>query len=147
MKRTAILTAAYASFLVFSLMTLFFGETGVIALNRLQDRNSHLEGNIADLERRREELSARLGALRSDPEAIVVAARSLGLYREGDEVVVFRRSEVHRSVPAAGRVLRMVPAPSVDENLFRVLAAAAGALALLIAFAARRSSHARSPQR
>ncbi len=145
MKQSAILTALYATFLTFSLLALFFGETGVVALKKLEDRNGHLEVNMADLERHGMELSARLGALRSDPEAIIVEARSLGLYREDDAVVMFRNLETQRKLPQAGRVLRMVPAPVGGEGILRILAASVGLVALFVTLILGRMEHAAAP--
>ena len=147
MKRSAVFAALYAAFLVFSLLSLFFGETGVVALKRLEDRNGHLEANMADLEKRGSDLSARLASLRSDPEAIVIEARSLGLYRADDSVVVFEDLGSRRGIPDAGRVLRMVPAPTVNENVLRILALSAGAAAFFLAMIVGRRTDAPAPRR
>jgi hypothetical protein len=144
MKRSVVAAAFYAAFITYSLLTLFLGETGVVALNRLEESNGHLEVNMTDLEERGAELSSRLESLMRNPEAIVVEARSLGLYRQDDSVVVFRNLESRRRITDAGRVLRMASAPSVDENVFLILAAAAGIATLFVALALRRSDHVRA---
>lgn len=131
MKLSAFLAALYISFLTFSLLALFIGETGVTSLDRLSIRNRALSSNLDDLVTKQGDLTARLDSLRSDPESIVIEARALGLYRSGDRVVEFRNIETQRTLPNAGQVLDLLPLPRTDENLFRVISLVAGIIVLL----------------
>lgn len=132
MKRSVFLAAFYVSFLTFSLLSLFFGETGVTALDKIRKRNQSLSVNMADLSRKQTVLTAKLDALRSDPESIVIEARSLGLYQIGDKVVRFRNLDPIYTLPDAGQVLHLVPLQRVDESLLRVFAIATGIVILLL---------------
>jgi len=131
MNRSVFLAALYVFFLTFSLLSLFFGETGVTALDKIRVRNHLLSGNLTVLDSKQEDLLARLSALRSDPESIVVGARALGLYRSGDNVVQFRNMKSVHDLPDAGGVLHLLPLVQTDENLLRVFATAAGGIFLL----------------
>ena len=132
MKRSVFLFALYVSFLTFSLLTLFFGETGVTSLDKLRIRNQSLSGNMADLEDKQSDLTARLDSLRSDPESIVVEARALGLYRKEDKVVRFRNLNPIHPLPDAGQVLHLVRLQPADESLLRVFSLASGTVVLLL---------------
>jgi len=131
MKLSVFLVALYVFFLTFSLLSLFFGETGVTALDRIRIRNQSLAANLAVLDSKHRELAGRLTSLRSDSESIVVGARALGLYREYDKVVQFRNMNPGHSLPDAGRVLHPVPLQRTDESLLRVFSIAAGIIFLL----------------
>lgn len=131
MKLSSFLAALYISFLTFSLLALFFGETGVTSLDRLRIRNGALTSNLDDLVNKQGDLAARLESLRSDPESIVIEARALGLYRRGDQVVQFRNLETRRALPNAGQVLNLLPLPRTDENLLRVISLVAGIIVML----------------
>jgi len=131
MKRSVFLAALYVFFLTFSLLSLFFGETGVTALDKIRVRNQLLSGNLTVLDSKQEDLLARLTALRSDPESIVVGARALGLYRSNDKVVQFRNMESVHDLPDAGGVLHLLPLVQTDESLLRVFAMASGIIFLL----------------
>ena len=131
MKRSVFLVALYVFFLTFSLLSLFFGETGVTALDKIRVRNQLLSGNLAVLDSKKEDLVAKLTALRSDPESIVVGARALGLYRADDKVVQFRNMNYSHLLPDAGGILHLSPLPQTDESLLRIFAIAAGIIFML----------------
>jgi cell division protein FtsB len=132
MKRSAFLTALYVSFLSFSLLTLFFGKTGVTSLDKLRIRNLALSSNLSDLGAKQVNLTAKLDSLRSDPESIVIEARALGLYRVGDKVVRFRNLQSLHTLPDAGQVLHLLPLQRTDESLIRVFSLASGIIFLLL---------------
>lgn len=131
MKPSVFLVALYVFFLTFSLLGLFFGETGVIALDKIRIRNQSLAVNLAVLDSKNAELSAKLMTLRSDSESIVIGARALGLYQTDDKVVQFRNLNSVHSLPDAGSVLHLVPLRRADESLLRVLSISAGIIFLL----------------
>lgn len=133
MKLSAFLAALYVSFLTFSLLSLFFGETGVTSLDRIRIRNLSLSANLDDLENKQADLTARLEALRSDPESIIIEARALGLYRRGDRVVQFRNLKTRYNLPNAGQVMHLSPLERNDESLLRVFALISGIILLLMA--------------
>lgn len=132
MKRSAFLAALYVSFLTFSLLSLFFGETGVTALDRIRIRTRYLSENLADLEIKQSGLTSKLDSLRSDPDSIVIEARALGLYRNDDNVVRFNNLNPVRPLPDAGQVLHLVPMQRAEEGLLRVFAIASGIVVILL---------------
>ena len=131
MKPSVFIVAIYIFFLTFSLLSLFFGETGVTALDRIRNRNHLLSGNIDLLDMKQGNLVASLTMLRSDPDSIVVEARALGLYRKNERVIQFRNLNPVHSLPDAGKVLHLSPVSQTDESLLRIIAASSGIIFLL----------------
>ena len=132
MKRSAISGPLYVSFLCFSLIVLFFGKTGVSSLEQLNRQRDALMMNLTELEMNRDRLGARLESLRRDPQAVVVEARSLGLFPVGEHVLVFENNQTKRTWPEAGIVLNPDEIDFIDENLFRIIALSAGILVLVV---------------
>ena len=131
MKPTVFLAALYVFFLTFSLLSLFFGETGVTALDKVRIRNQLLSENLSLLDSKQKALVSKLSSLRSDPESIVVGARALGLYREEDKVIEFRNLRSVHLLPDAGSVLHLSPMQHTDESLLRIIAGSSSVLFLL----------------
>ena len=123
--------ALYVSFVTFSVLSLFFGETGVASIEKLNDRRRVLSANMSDLESRQVYLKSMLSTLRSDPEAVIVEARSLGLYRDDDFVVRFDNLDFYRGRPEAGQVLRLSQMRKTEEGFLRLLSLVAGLVVLL----------------
>ena len=125
------MSSIYAFFLTYSLSMLLFGGTGITSLGRLVERNRLLEANLGDLDHKKNELIDRLAALRSDPQAIAIEARSMGLYRNEERAVLFGNLEQSNALPDAGRVLALAPIPEGREDLFRIFSVVVGVIVLL----------------
>jgi len=143
MKPTVLIVPLYAMFMTFSILSLFFGQTGVVALERLEDRNRTLARNLDDLEIKHNDLMARFSTLRSDPEALVIESRSIGLYRNSDYIVRFNRIDSSPLIPDAGGVLNLSPVRKYDETILRVVSAGVGLIALIAIFLTRKVFRAR----
>jgi hypothetical protein len=131
---------ALLAYAVASLLVYLFGDSGVVALDRLADYRTRLERNVTELERLNLSLQAELASLRADPQRTLVLARDLGLYRSDDRVL---RIEGGSSVPEpyeVGTLLRL-KAPRVDRGpwLKTGVLVAAAAAALLVFLLGRRS--------
>ena len=133
MKRTAYLTAAYLAFVTLSLLTVFFGKTGVGALQRLAAERAAQSENLQGLESTYRDLTQRLGDLRTNPQSIIVEARGLGLVKPGERMIHFNGTEASEALPDPGRVLRAGKATGADEGLFRLLAFIVGVTVVLAA--------------
>jgi len=126
MKHSIFLITLYIFFLTFSLLSLFFGKTGITSLEKIRTRNQLLSGNLSLLDSKQENLRAKLADLRSNPESIVIGARALGLYKTDERVVHFRNLNPIHSLPDAGGVLYLFPLHQTDESLLRFFSAASG---------------------
>jgi len=132
MIRSALLIALYVNFLTFSLLSVFFGGTGATSFDKLRQHNLTLEANISELESKQLNLSSTLGSLRSNPESIIIEARSLGLYRKGDGVIYFKNFEPVYAVPETDQRFYPRALRQADENILRLFSMAAAVVAFLI---------------
>ena len=143
MKRSVLLGSVYAVFLTCSLLSLLFGETGVTALARLTELNRRLESNLEDLYRKRGQLVSRLSDMRSDSEAIAIEARSMGLYNQGERVLLSEGLGEPNVLPEAGSLLSIEPLlPRRRKDGFRYAAAAVGVIVLLFGLISQRTANA-----
>ena len=134
-----------AAFLVYSLLSFLFGPSGVAALEDGRLYRSRLEENLGDLQARHRDLSRRFRILETDPEQILLEARSYGWIREGEKLIVVRgRDEAPRSELTAGDILLFEERPAPDTALFRTAALAAAALSLILSVLWRRFGEQRS---
>ena len=126
------LSALYAAFFTYSLLSMFFGNAGVLAQERQNRRMGILSGHVESLETRRLALEARFNTLRGNADAVMIEARSLGLYVPGQKVAVFRNLEPLAPVAEAAPPVRPAPLPQTDRSGLRLTSAAAGVLVLLL---------------
>ncbi len=133
----------YAGFLLYCVLSLFFGPVGLLAYRRLEARKTAMEANLGELGTIRESLNAEIDSLKSDPDRAALEARSLGYLRK-DETAVILSARVE-SVPAidSGKVLPYAePAALGDSELKEIcLGAFLAMMALLLG--PRRSRSAR----
>ncbi len=85
-----------------------------------------------ELDSHHDDLKTILTSLRSDPEAIVVEARSLGLFRKNQSVAYFNTRDVVKPRYDAGSVLRLNPLLKRDNDFLRIASLVAGILVILI---------------
>jgi len=139
MIRSALLVALYVNFLSFSLLSLFFGGTGATSFEKLREHNLRLEANISELESKQVDLNNMLGSLRSNPESIIIEARSLGLYRKEDGVIYLRNFEPVHRIPETDQKFYPRSLRQADEGILRVFSMAAAIVALLLSLVARKA--------
>lgn len=132
-------------FLAASAVIFFIGDSGLLAHRSLDRYRETLAANVESLRNRNKELNAELSSLRDNPERTIVMSRSLGLYRQGDEVVKLEGVPPHSSLYAVGDLLKLQKTRETRSATFK--AAAVGVCLLLFAFvffssrASRRRAH------
>ncbi len=142
MKFRYVASGLYAVFLTYSLFALFFGTSGMAAQEKLRSRQKLLSANLSDLTEKQERLSSMLSSLKSSPESVTVGARSLGLVREGDYLVLIHSGEEQWKEPDTGEVLQLNAIPTSDNRFLRILSLLAGLVVFVIAFAAGKGGNA-----
>lgn len=147
MTRSVLLGSVYAVFLTCSLLSLLFGETGVTALARLAELNRRLESNLDDLHRKRGHLISRLADMRGSSETIAIEARSMGLYNDGEQVLLSESLGEPNVLPEAGRVLSIEPPRERREDRFRYAGTAVGIIVFLFGVISRRAPNAHQARR
>jgi cell division protein FtsB len=84
----------YAALALYCVLSALFGQDGVIAYRKLEERKAAMAANLSLLVAQRESLNAELESLKSDPDRAALEARSLGYLRKGEtEVILMDRVE------------------------------------------------------
>lgn len=132
-------------FSVASLLICLFGDSGVFAYKRLDSYRNDLAANVERLRARNLALTEELTNLKDSPERNLVMARSIGLYRPGDEVVRLEGLPPRTHTYEVGDLLRLKRVKTTRNPIFK--AAGLGVSALLAGFAifmsraSRRKAH------
>jgi|GEM_PF-712131 len=145
-KWSAIVGACYVAFLTNALLSLFFGAAGVGVTASSRARTRLLLENVENLEERQLQLTAKLEALRSDPESVIIEARALGFYRDYEGVIHIQNLESARTVLETGNVLYLKPPRPSNQNTLKIIALAAGLLMLFLSLVNRNFRHAASAE-
>ena len=132
-----------AVFVAASAAIFFFGDSGLLAHGSLEGYRESLAANVEHLKIRNRALNAELANLRDNPEHTIVLSRSLGLYRQGDEVVKLEGVPPRAALYAVGDLLKQQKIRETRSATFK--AAAVGITLLLFAFVffLSRASHRR----
>jgi cell division protein FtsB len=138
MKIPRIVVYAALSFVVTSLLYLFFGSGGLLDYGRLLHYRTALERNIDDLKTIHDRLLAEVQALGSDPERLALKARELGYFREGEKVIRIAGRERGRDHYTVGRLLRRKARRPRADRVFRVVALGLPLLFILVSMVLRR---------
>jgi cell division protein FtsB len=107
-------------FLLASLLIWALGDSGLRATARLDRYRASLEANVESLRARNQALEADLKRLREDPEANVLLARELGLYRPNDEVIRIEGLTRRREAYAVGTLLRQRRSSAPQNPWFKM---------------------------
>lgn len=97
---------AACGFVIASLLTWVFGDSGLRASARLERYRANLEANVESLRSRNAALEAELSRLREDPAENELLARELGLYRPGDRVLRVEGLSARPRLYSVGTMLR-----------------------------------------
>ena len=71
----------------YSVLTFFFGESGVYSQKKLEDEQNNVVKNIEDITHKGVELDVLIKNLTSDEETIKIFAHDLGYVAEGETIV------------------------------------------------------------
>jgi cell division protein FtsB len=120
-------------FIIASALIFLFGDSGLTAYGNLDRYREKLAANVEDLHQRNTLLTADLNSLRKGSERAVVLARSIGLYRSGDEVVKLEGRPTHGEPTAIGNLVKLRKTSDARNSVFK--SAAMGISAILLAYA------------
>jgi len=102
--------------------------------------------NLGSLEKKQLELTAKLEALRSDPESVIIEARALGFHRHEEEMIHIRNLWPSRTVLKEGDVLYLKPPEPSNQDSHKIIAVATGLLTLFLSMMKRNSRYADSAE-
>jgi hypothetical protein len=141
MKRFAL--ALYAGFLTYLLASVLLGPASPSSMRALAEERSRIQANLEDLRRLKADYERRIGALRSDPSAQALAARSLGYLAQGERLVRVEGLPPKKRRAVAGRILSLKEGSAPGRALALPIGASVFALVLLAgAVVTKESNHA-----
>jgi cell division protein FtsB len=132
-----------AVFVAASAVIFFFGDSGLLAHESLDRYRARLAANVENLKSRNMALDAELASLRDNPEHNIVMARSLGLYRPGDEVVKLEGVTPRAALYAVGDLLKLQKTTETRSAIFKASAVGVSLLLLACAYFSARASRRR----
>ncbi len=131
-------------FIITSALIFFFGDSGLAAYSSLDRYREKLAANVDDLRQRNSDLAADLASLRNNPERTVVLARSIGLYRSGDQVVKLEGRSSRAEPTAIGSLLKLRKTHDARNSIFKSTAICASVVLLAFAGISLRRSRRRA---
>jgi cell division protein FtsB len=138
MKIPRIVVYAALSFVITSLLYLFFGSGGLLDYGRLLRYRAAMEQNIAELKTINDRMLAEVQALGSDPERLALKARELGYFREAEKVIRIAGQDRGRDYYTVGRLLRRKAGRPRADWVFRVVGLGLPVLFVLVSMVLRR---------
>jgi cell division protein FtsB len=138
MRVPRIVVFALIGFVVAALLLFFFGRGGVLDYRGLLAYRSAVADNVADLERINSELQSQVQALGSDSERLILQARELGYFREGERVIRTDARARSGTSYTVGRVLHRGAKPARADWPYRTVGLALPLLLVLLSAVLRR---------
>ncbi len=114
--------AFFSGVLIYLVLQLFFGSTGIIAYSKALEQAEQLRQSISDMQKIGDRMSSEARVLRGDPRRILVEARSIGYWRSNERVVLLSGYGAQSSEVSPGTIF-ILSERNVDyRSIFRVIA-------------------------
>jgi cell division protein FtsB len=107
MKAARLVLLLSVGFLLRSLSLFLWGSGGLADYRKVEAGRGQLRANIEELKRINSGLRREVESLGSDPERVVLEARRLGYFREGQRVVRFQGKNAPPSSFILGSLIRV----------------------------------------
>ena len=127
-----IIISACIGYILYAVLNLVLGSSGIAAMKELEEMKQELEKNIEIIEENYAILSNELTGLRNSAEKIAVEARSIGYYRENEGIVVVDGYEGRKNFYTLGKLVTVDMKEKPRKPLFRAASFAALLLSLII---------------
>jgi cell division protein FtsB len=135
MKAVKYLFALWAGVLIYTLMSFFFGATGVSAYRQLQNEAKKQEANIRDLKLLNAELENTMNSLLYDKDTLVLYAREQGYATAQERFVrIVDLGGSQKPVYSAGETVIAAEPQFISDKIIRIIAFCT-AISLLICMA------------
>jgi cell division protein FtsB len=134
MKLQKPLIALWAAFVLSCLISIVFGESGIIATSRLEAEKERLAENMTALRRLNGELEGSLQSLTSDPDALTLRAREMGYSAASDEryIRIPGLAASQRRTAQAGNYLRAAYPAAIPDSSIRIIGTVSGVLLFVL---------------
>ena len=120
-KGLYVVASAYVGFVVYALLTFFFGRSGIARLNEMEQHRALLERNIIELEDIGVALENKRDALLHDTEEIAMLARRLGYFKNSDVRVITPDRTFPPLSRTLGKMIGQYSSPSRSTTLYRAI--------------------------
>jgi len=120
MKSHSIALCLVLGAILSSLLVFAFGSGGIAGYRELEGYQEVLANNIQDLKRINRSLLEQLESLRSDPESILLQARELGYFREGERVIKIEGYRPGAGYTTVGKIIRRGPEGKDRDWIFKL---------------------------
>ena len=133
MKKIHILLSASIGTLIYVLVNLFFGSSGIWAESQLIKQRNLLSENVISIQKINNELELEYTALLNDPEVIASYAHSLGFVQDGEYIVKFTGiPTMSEKVYSAGKYYVCQPVEFVSERVCKILGLSVFVLCMIL---------------
>ena len=127
-----IIISLYVGYVVYSLLMLAYGQSGLVALGELKDYREKLVLNLAEIQETHNELRSEIDLLRSDGEYISLESRRIGYFEANEGIIHVDGYENRKNHYAVGKIIRWEISQDDRKKLFRSLGLASALLIFLI---------------
>lgn len=121
MKLSHILYAIYFCIISSSFLLFFFGEKGLFAYQHLNEYEIALLKNITALQERNKDLANKLQWIKTDPEAVKLLARELGLYQKGESIIRIENYNNSENYYELGKIIKFNNIIMIKDNTLRLI--------------------------
>jgi len=145
MKKTLmLLLPVYLGYLIYSVLHIFYGNCGVVAMRELEAYRETLVKNIAEIEENQEELALELFSLKRSVEKVALEARNIGFFRENEGIIEISGYEQPRNFYTLGRLLAPSKKAAFKKPLFRTISIGVIILSFIVLLLHKRRKNGRS---
>lgn len=133
-----IIISLYIGYVVYSLLTLVYGQSGLTALGELRAYSEKLVRNLEEIQETNRRLHTEIGLLRSEAEYIRLESRRIGYFEPDEGIIHIEDYENRKNHYAVGKIIRWEISQDARKKLFRSLGLASALLMFLVMTLSRR---------
>ena len=135
MRKNTILLSISIGTLVYVLISLFCGQSGLWAESQLASQKINLCDNIAEIQKINDELSLEYTALMRDNEVISAHARRLGFVNDGEKIVkISGIPPITQKAYSVGKFYKRDKIQFIPEYVCKIIGISVSFLCFLICF-------------
>ena len=135
MRKNTILLSISIGTLVYVLISLFCGQSGLWAESQLASQKMDLCNNIAQIQKINDELSLEYTALMQDNEVISAHARRLGFVNDGEKIVkISGIPPITQKAYSVGKFYKRDKIQFIPEYVCKIIGISVSFLCFLICF-------------
>ncbi len=127
-----LLISVYASFMIFTWFSFFFGPDGYVETQKLKQYLVKIQTNTLKMDQIREKLEAEVQGLRDDTGTIALEARSLGYYSKNEGVLFVDGYRPQKRILMLGSLYKKFRGRHMSISFIRYVSLFVGLLVFLL---------------